>query len=244
MKFKACVLQFEVKEGDFESNYRRFLKLQQMCDSASLIVAPELFLTGFFYRDMNSAFSFSKTVLNEISKLSKERSLTLVFSVVEKVNSKFFNCVKVLDRGKEVLSRPKVKLFLPTKEHEYFAQGSMEDVKIAPTSCGNLAPVVCFELRFSEIFVRLKRQGAQVYTLCAQWGRARKEHWKLLTAARAVETQRFVVASNATGTMAGNSVIVDPWGRVLKSCADAEGIAMCEVDTDFINTVERKLPMG
>jgi predicted amidohydrolase len=40
----------------------------------------------------------------------------------------------------------------------------------------------------------------------------------------------------------GNSMIVDPWGRVLARAADMEGVAMASVDLDYLERVRRELP--
>ena len=241
--FKAFAIQFETVNGEFERNYARFLTLFNFCERESLVVAPEVFPTGFFYQDMDSASKFSEKVTEDIVKFSEGMSLTVVFTVIEKINGKFFNSIKVIDRGKEVLSRPKVKLFPLTGETEQFFAGDIGDLRVAETSCGIIAPVVCFELRYPEILKLLKEMGAQVFAVSAQWGRARKEHWKVLTVARALENQRFLVASNGTGEMAGNSLIVDPWGRILAQGGEAEGIITGNINLSVIEQVERKLPI-
>ncbi|WP_243644835.1 nitrilase-related carbon-nitrogen hydrolase [Phorcysia thermohydrogeniphila] len=241
--FKAFAIQFETTDGQFERNYTKFLTFFNLCEKESLVVAPEVFPTGFFYSDMDLASEFSKKVVDDIAKFSEGMSLTVVFTVIEKVNGKFFNSIKVIDRGKEVLSRPKVKLFPLTGETEQFSAGDVSDLKVAETSCGVIAPVICFELRYPEIFKLLKEMGAQVFAVSAQWGRARKEHWRVLTSARSIENQRFLVASNGTGEMAGNSVIVDPWGRVLAQGGEAEGIISGKINLSVIEQVEKKLPM-
>jgi predicted amidohydrolase len=241
--FKAFAIQFETTDGQFERNYSRFLTFLNLCERESLVVAPEVFPTGFSYSDMESAANFSNKVVDDIAKFSEGMALTVVFTVIEKVNGKFFNSIKVIDRGKELLSRPKVKLFPLTGETENFSSGNLSDLKVVETSCGNLAPIICFELRYPEIFRIMKEMGAEIFVVSAQWGRARKEHWKVLTVARAIENQRFLVASNGTGSMAGNSLIVDPWGRVLAQGGEAEGIIFGKINLSVIKQVEKKLPM-
>jgi len=242
--FKAYAIQFETVAGEFERNYSRFLTFLNLCEKGSLVVIPEVFLTGFYYEDIESAARFSERVVSELLEFSKGLELTLVYTVVEKINNKFFNSVQVIDKGKLLLSRPKIKLFTPMDEDKYFVAGSEKDLKLVETSIGVIAPVICFELRFSEIFLELLKNGAEIFTVSAQWGKARKEHWKVLTSARAIETQRFLVASNGIGEMAGNSIIVDPWGRVLSSAGESEGIISGRIDLSVIKQVERKLPMG
>jgi len=242
--FKAYAIQFETVECEFERNYSRFLSLLNFCEKGSLVVAPEVFPIGFCYRNVDGAVRFSEKVCSELLEFSKGLEVVLVFTVFERVNGKLFNSVKVFDRGKELLSRPKVKLFPPTGETDYFTPGTLEDLNVAETSVGVVAPVVCFELRFYSVLERLKKLGGEVFTVSAQWGRARKFHWELFNRTRAVELQRFFVSSNGTGKeMAGSSVIVDPWGRVISEGGDAEGVISGTVDLKVIEQVERKLPL-
>ncbi len=241
--FKAYALQFETVECDFEGNYNRFLTLFNFCSKNSLVVLPEVFPTGFCYSDIAGAVRFSKKVVEDIISFSKGLELVVVFSVMEMVNGKLYNSVKVIDSGREVFSRPKVKLFPLTGEAEHFTAGNFDDLKVAETSLCRVAPVVCFELRFSEIFSILKSKGAEVFAVVAQWGRARREHWKVLNVARAIEFQRFVISANGTGEMAGSSVIVDPWGRTLVEGGTGIGLISADVDLLRILKVEQKLPL-
>ncbi len=243
--FKAYAVQFETVECDFERNYSRFLSLLNFCEKGSLVVAPEVFPTGFCYERVDEAVKFSERVGSELLSFSEGLGITLIFTVFEKVNGKLFNSVKVFDRGRELLSRPKVKLFPPTGETDYFTAGSFDDLKVAETSVGVVAPVICFELRFYSVLERLKTLGGEVFTVSAQWGRARKFHWELFVKTRAVELQRFFVASNGTGReMGGSSLIVDPWGRVISEAGDSEGVISGNIDTAVIYQVERKLPLN
>ncbi|RUM89693.1 MAG: nitrilase [Thermovibrio sp.] len=242
--FKAYALQFETLPCQFERNYSKFLSLLNLCDRDSLIVVPEVFPTGFCYEGVEESVKFSEKVLDDLKGFSEGLNLTLVFSIFEKVNGKLFNSVKVLEKGRELLSRPKVKLFKPTKENDYFSEGSLEDLKVVETQFGVLAPVICFELRFCDVLMRLKKLGGEIFTVSAQWGRARKFHWEIFIRSRAVELQRFFIGANGTGKeMGGSSAIVDPWGRVISQAGDSEGTIFGKVDLGIISQIEKKLPL-
>ncbi|SMO46514.1 Predicted amidohydrolase [Balnearium lithotrophicum] len=243
--FKAYSIQFESFPCGFKKNYSKFLTLLNLCERDSLVVAPEVFPTGFCYKNIDEAVRFSEKVCNDLMGFSEGLNLTVVFSVFERINGKLFNSIKVLSNGRELLSRPKVKLFKPGGEGEYFTEGRLEDLKVAKTPFGVVAPVVCFELRFFEILKRLKELGGEVFTVSAQWGRARKFHWEILIRSRALELQRFFVGANGTGKeMGGSSAIVDPWGRVISEAGDSEGIISGSIDLKVINQVEKKLPLN
>jgi len=244
--FKAYALQFESKPCSFNLNYSTLLSLLNFVEKGSLVVVPEVAATGFCYSNLKEAVSFSEKVFGELLDFSKGLSLTVVLTGFELINGKLFNSVKVFDRGRELLSRGKVKLFRPGGEEEFFERGDLRSLKVVETSLGVvIAPLICFELRFSEVLTSLKEQGGELFTVSAQWGRARKEHWECLIRSRAIEYQRFFVGANGSGKeMAGSSMIVDPWGRVISYGGDALGIVEGKISPSVIAQVEAKLPLN
>ena len=60
--------------------------------------------------------------------------------------------------------------------------------------------LICYDLRFPELFRTLALQGVELLLLPAQWPAARRYHWETLTAARAIENQLFLAACNSCGT--------------------------------------------
>ena len=72
--------------------------------------------------------------------------------------------------------------------------------------------------------------------MVANWPESRRDHWRTLLRARAIENQAYVVGVNRVGeaaglTYAGDSVIVDPSGEVLAEGVDhQEGVVIADVD--------------
>jgi predicted amidohydrolase len=80
------------------------------------------------------------------------------------------------------------------------------------------------------------------------WGIERREHFKVLTRARAVETQSFLMASNAWGktgrtTFGGASGIYSPWGEVLAFSEDGESFLTAKVDLSEVDRVRERIPV-
>jgi deaminated glutathione amidase len=112
---------------------------------------------------------------------------------------------------------------------------------------------VCYDLRFPELYRALSLipdaapldliavPSAFTYTT----GRS---HWEVLLRARAVENQCYVLASAQGGTHEsgartwGHSMIVDPWGDVLATVDEGEGIAFARFDRARIDAVRAQLP--
>ncbi len=106
----------------------------------------------------------------------------------------------------------------------------------------------CYDLRFPELFRLLLDAGAQVVLLPAAWPAKRVEHWRLLSRARAVENQAYVVACNTAGEhagvpMGGRSLVVDPWGVVLAEAGDGEEVLVADLDLDTLRRTRESFPV-
>jgi predicted amidohydrolase len=156
--------------------------------------------------------------------------------------------------GRLVARYRKIHLFdvdLPgratVRESELRAPGS--EVVTAATDAGTLGLSICYDLRFPELYRRLVRAGAQVLLVPSAFtfptGAA---HWEVLCRARAIENQCYLIAPDQTGRSPhghadwGDSMIVDPWGRVLARAGDGEGVVTAEVDLGALARIRRELP--
>ena len=98
-----------------------------------------------------------------------------------------------------------------------------------------VAPAICYDLRFPELFRVQMLRGAECFALGACWPHTRQHHWRALAIARAIENQAFMLACNRTGTdphlkYIGGSIAVDPQGNVLGELGDEEAVLTVEID--------------
>lgn len=112
-----------------------------------------------------------------------------------------------------------------------------------------IGAAICYDLRFPEVFRSLKHIGAQAVALPAAFTvPTGKAHWDVLTRARAIENQIFVLASGQVGTMGtgavayGHSRIVAPWGEVLVELdGTSEGIASVDLDASLLKQAQQRV---
>jgi len=119
----------------------------------------------------------------------------------------------------------------------------------ADTPWGKLGLSICYDIRFPELFRKHADAGAHTIFIPAAFtavtGRA---HWDVLTRARAVENQCYVVAPGQTGKpfegreCHGHSRIVDPWGRTLAERPAGIGVVMADLDYGALFDIRAKLP--
>ena len=105
---------------------------------------------------------------------------------------------------------------------------------------------ICYDLRFPELYRALKADLLLVPSaFTATTGQA---HWEVLLRARAIENQAFVLAAAQGGMHEngrrtwGHSMLVDPWGEILASQADGEGLVMGDMSELRLQEVRGRLP--
>lgn len=165
-------------------------------------------------------------------------------------------CCPVYDAvGNRVARYDKMHLFdvdLPGRDERYresdhIAPGSR--VVVVDSPLGRLGLSVCYDMRFPELYREMVAAGAEVFTMPAAFtaptGRA---HWEVLLRARAVENLCFVLAPAQGGIHAngretyGDSLIVDPWGRVLARRPRGEGVVLAALDRQAQQAVRVSFP--
>ncbi|KAK5942965.1 Carbon-nitrogen hydrolase [Knufia obscura] len=88
---------------------------------------------------------------------------------------------------------------------------------------GQVGSQICFDLRFPEPAIRLRRLGANiiVYPSAFTVPTGQMGHWETLLRARAIESQCYIVAAAQCGrhnekrTSYGDSMVVDPKGLIV-----------------------------
>jgi deaminated glutathione amidase len=126
-----------------------------------------------------------------------------------------------------------------------------DEIVLSETANGlRLGLTVCYDLRFPELYRILALRGARIVTIPSNFTRVTGEaHWEILLRARAIENQVFVIAPGQgnrpgpEGDSYGNSMIVDPWGKVLaRAPIEGEHVIAAELDLARQEEIREKLP--
>ena len=259
-RFLAAVVQMS-SGADRAGNVRRasgFVR-EAAARGVRLVVLPEVFAwRGPRAEEAAVAEPIPGPITARLAALARELAIHLCAgSLLERVpgEARAYNTSCLFDpRGELVARYRKLHLFdvdLPgrvsVRESTTRAPGA--EVTAAPTELGTLGLSVCYDLRFPELYRRLMRAGAEVLLVPSAFtfptGAA---HWEVLCRARAIENQCYLVAPDQAGTSPhgfadyGESLIVDPWGRVLARAGDGEGVITAEIDRAYLARVRRELP--
>jgi predicted amidohydrolase len=109
-----------------------------------------------------------------------------------------------------------------------------------------VTPFVCYDLRFPEPF-RLAAADTDLFAVVANWPEARREHWRTLLRARAIENLCYVAGVNRAGEggglrYAGDSAVISPWGVTLMEGGPSEAVLLCDVDPEAVRQARAKFP--
>jgi len=225
--------------SNFDENLSKLESLINRCQVDSIIVAPEVSLTGFYYEDMQKAHEFSQYAKTKLLQLSTKKLITI--TLIEKKDNGYYNILNVFYNNKIVHTQSKVKLFTIGDETKEFKSGDIEEISIFEVGGVRFGAFICFELRFIDIWDRLR--GADIIMIPAMWGKPRKQHFEALTNSLAIINQCYVVASDsANDDMASSSSITSPFGD--SNIDDSLEIIQMDFDNKEIKKMRRYLDVG
>ena len=247
---RVALAQFDVKSRETNSNLATASEYVTRAArrGAKLVVLSELWSSGYDLErcQMHARVSQEK-VLPALTKLARRHHLYIVGSVL-KANARreVFNSAVLLEpgAGPNRVYR-KIHLFGPMLENQFLTPGRTTPILQLPFGAAALA--ICYDLRFPELFRKYALKDAQMVILCAQWPALRLEHWRTLVRARAIENQFFVVACNRVGRsqgtrFGGHSMIVDPWGNVLREGTGEAALLTADIDFRAVNESRSRIP--
>ena len=224
---------------NFEENLIHLKELINSCEEDSLILAPELALSGFSYDRMIEASNFSLKAVEDIKARSVNKFIALTF--ITQKNDSFFNTLHIFHNQKIVHTQSKRQLFPLGNELEHFNAGNENDIKIIEINGIKIATLICFELRFPILWEKVK--GADIILNPSMWGLKRKDHYESISKALALVNQCFVIACNsADDNMAKGSAIISPFGNVIKD--DFSEIIKTKFDFDEIKKTRKYIDIG
>ena len=138
----------------------------------------------------------------------------------------------------------KIHPFSYSGEHEHYTAGT--DFLTVDIDDLRVSVFVCYDLRFADEFWARARD-TDIYLVPANWPEPRREHWRALLRARAIENQCYVVGVNRVGRVkdldhVGDSAIIDPLGRTLVEASRTESVLVADVDPAVVAKTREEYP--
>jgi predicted amidohydrolase len=242
--------QLDIVWEDPQANYQqvRALLAKKTIQSGALIVLPEMFATGFSMATERTAEPANGPTIQFLQQLAREYSAFIIGGVTtQNGDGRGRNEAVVVDpAGKEILRYCKLHPFSPGGENLHFARG--DSTKSFACQQFQVAPFICYDLRFPEIFRQATRAGAHLLVVIANWPEMRDMHWQALLCARAIENQAYVIGVNRAGNdpklkYLGHSVIFDPRGQQLARAGEGAEIIQAELQLESLLEYRRSFPV-
>jgi predicted amidohydrolase len=235
---KIGYLQLRPQFGRVRENVRAAKSMLAGVTDAT-VVLPELFNTGYVFRNVEEVRDLSESAANgytvtELKKVAVAQRLNLVFGMAEAKNRKYYNSsVLITARG---VIRVYQKAHLFDREKLFFQPGTGA-FKAYAVDGAKIGMMICFDWFFPEVTRILALDGAQVVcqpaNLVLPWCQDAMR-------TRSIENRVFTVTANRIGaekrgsislTFTGKSQIVSPKGEVLASATErSESLKVVEVD--------------
>jgi predicted amidohydrolase len=257
---RISLCQFKVVENK-KNNIKKakdFIK-KAAEDFADIVVLPEMFNCPYD----NSKFNLyaeeenNSDTLNHIKDLAIKHDIYIVAgSIPEKCEDKIYNTSFALDnKGKLIARHRKIHLFdinIPGKikfcESEILSAGS--DITVFDTKFCKIGIVICYDMRFPELIRLTALKGADIILSPAAFNNVTGPvHWENTIKMRAIDNQVFFGAcspaknENSSYKAYGHSMISDPWGKIINSIDESEGIVNCSLNLNLIEKYREELPL-
>ncbi|MEY3669204.1 MAG: hypothetical protein RL258_599 [Pseudomonadota bacterium] len=157
-------------------------------------------------------------------------------------------------QGESVACYDKLHLFSFQNGKEQYDESRTIAAGNRPVSCmtvaGHTGLSVCYDIRFPELYRSMaSRQPLDLILVPAAFtATTGQAHWEVLLRTRAIENQCWLLASAQGGLHDngrrtwGQSMVIDPWGRVVSQVTEGEGLAIADLDPAQTAEVRLNLP--
>ena len=227
---------------------------------AELVVLPENFsIMGMAETDkVKIAEDVGSGLLQDyLKEQARKHNIWLVGGTVPIRSSEsgkvFAACLLFNSQGELVTRYDKIHLFDVTVENESYTESETitpgDKIVVADTPFGRLGLAVCYDLRFPELFRAMIDLDMEICALPSAFtsltGRA---HWESLLRSRAIENLSYMIAADQGGYHVGgretygDSMIVDPWGRVLNRLPHGTGVVVADIDVAKLVHTRKMFP--
>lgn len=242
---RVALIQSELVWQDSAANHLHLQQLIEQHQGIQLFILPEMFNSGFSMDSTGIAQSMAGPTVQWMQQQAKRSGAALCGSAAISVQGQIFNRLLFVTPDGEVQFYDKRHLFRMGNEQQYY-QAGVERV-IVPYLGYRFCLQVCYDLRF-PVFAR-NQQDYDVLIYVANWPQPRRQVWRTLLQARAIENQAYVLGCNRVGSdnnglsYSGDSMVVDYLGQIQAELPVGQsGVVQSELDLAALQQFKQKFP--
>ncbi|MFP4661645.1 MAG: carbon-nitrogen hydrolase family protein [Halanaerobiales bacterium] len=241
----------------FSKKTDEFLQ-EEMVKRPELVILPEMFNCPYQsdlfpeYAEEEGGYTYQ-----HLSRIARENQIYLVGgSIPEREDDMIFNTSYIFNReGERIGKHRKIHLFdidieggQTFKESDTLSSGN--NIEVVETEIGKIGIIICYDLRFPELSRLLVNRGAELIVVPGAFNMTTgPAHWEILFRTRALDNQVFMLGAapardeDSSYVSYGNSIVVDPWGRVLNKLDKEEGIIVETINIELLEKIREELPL-
>jgi predicted amidohydrolase len=244
---EIALVQYDIAWEDKPANHDRIEAMLEEAEvpPGAFVLLPELGDTGF---SMDIEAVTARDSIEWALELSARRGWTLQIGHAERhADGLGRNCATIV-RPDGVVSASYRKIFPMTILGEHRCYGSGEELVLADIGPAVVAPLICYDLRFPELWRIAALEGATVFAIGASWPAERVAHWRHLLVSRAMECQAWVLGCNRVGqdpnlSYSGSSMVVAPDGTVVAEAGSEAMVLRASLDFESSRQFRERFPV-
>ena len=238
--------------GRKQENYK---KIETIISSFSnnkidLILMPEFFSTGIDDKVLKTLAEeeTNSETLEFFSNVARKYNTNIVpGTIIEKENEKLYNTSYFINRKGQITGKyRKINLFnyFGGSEGDTITPG--EKIVVVNSDIGKIGMSICFDIRFPLHYNKLLKAGAEIIICPAAWSLEGSEEWDLCNRSIALNNTSYVISSCLCGSTmydhSGNSMIVDPFGKIVTKANRSECGILAEIDVNKVKELRKNFP--
>ncbi len=244
---RVSMVQSHVAWEDKSKNLAYYGELlRRLKGSTDLAVLPELFTTGLSMRVHDLAETVNGETVACIKQWAREYDIALTGSFIASEGDAFYNRAFFVTPAGEAYFYDKRHLFRMAGEDRWYSPG--RERLIVDYRNWKICLMICYDLRF-PVWSRNVKNEYDLLLYVAAWATSRKDVWKALLRARAIENMAYVCGVNRIGVDGrdfgyhGGSMIYSPKGNILADAGEGEEkIVTCTLQHEELEAFRAKFP--
>ena len=245
---KSALVQMSMGK-EISENLDKSLKYCDMAENCDLVFFPEIQLTPFFPQYHNICvdhycIDMDNDALVRLCQKAREHRYYLSPNVyLESEGARYDTSLWISPEGK---IRDTAKMVHIAQNENFYEQDyytpAEDGFKVFATSFGKIGIVICFDRHMPESIRTCAKKGADL--IIVPTANTKAEPMEMFV--QAMQNQVFIAMCNRVGTedkmqFAGESIVIDPRGKVLAKADDREQLLVCDIDLQEVKKVRSSL---
>lgn len=244
---KVGLIQSDIAWHDVDANEIRFDALvASLREPMDLLLLPEMFTTGFTMDPASHAEGMDGRGVRSLKRWAREKNTAVAGSLAIREEGRYYNRFILAGPDGNLAIYDKRHLFRMAGEETVYTAGSGR--ALIDIQGWKIRPFICYDLRF-PVWSRNGNPAYDIAVYVANWPEQRREHWRALLRARAIENQCYCIGVNRIGAdgngilHSGDSAVIDFRGETLFEAANEECCAVVDCSYDALAEYRGSFPV-